>query len=65
MTCIYCTGPLTKVRTDSPWEYELWCEPCVKHIGVTSYAHDQEPPPQHGVLELPPSVPGVRQGELF
>jgi hypothetical protein len=63
--CIYCAGPLTEVRTDSPWEFDLWCEPCVKHIGTASYAHDQEPPTLRGVLESPPSVPGVRQGALF
>ncbi len=65
MTCIYCTGQLAKVRTTSPWEFELWCEPCVKHIGVASYAHEHEPPRLLGVLESPPSVPGARQGELF
>ena len=41
MICIYCTSPLTEVRTASPWEFDLWCEPCVKHIGTASYAHDQ------------------------
>ena len=65
MTCIYCTDPLTEVRTVSPWEFDLWCEPCVKHIGTASYAHDREPPILPGVLESPPSVPGVRQGVLF
>ncbi len=65
MTCIYCAGPLTKVRTNSPREFELWCEPCVKHIGTASYAHELEPPTLRDVLSKPPSVPGVRQGELF
>ena len=64
MTCPYCNGELARVRTDSPWEFELWCEACVKHIGVLSCAHDKEPPVLPGVLKAPPTS-GVIQGGLF
>ena len=64
MTCPYCNGELVRVRTDSPWEFELWCEPCVKHISVTSYSHAQEPPTLRGVLETPPDGSGA-QRRLF
>lgn len=65
MTCPYCNGEFARVRTDSPWEFELWCEPCVKHIGVASYAHDKEPPAPGGdVLSNPPSSVPI-QGDLF
>lgn len=64
MTCPYCNGEFARVRTDSPWEFELWCEPCVKHIGVQSWAHDKEPPVLANVLNGPPTS-GAIQGVLF
>lgn len=64
VTCPYCNGKLVRVRTESLWEFELWCEPCAKNIDVQSWAHDKEPPALSDVLNGPPTS-GAVQRVLF
>lgn len=62
MTCPHCDSRLERVRTPSPWEFDLWCRECEKRIGTESHFHG-DPPPQG--IEAHAEPPTKTQGELF
>ena len=62
MNCPSCNGKPDLIRTDSPWEFDIWCRRCEKRIGTQSWNHADPPPENIEAYEEPTME---IQGSLF
>ena len=44
MKCDLCNAKLIRVRTESLWEFDLWCPRCQKRMATESWFHGAPPP---------------------